>query len=96
MGEEETEKERGRKKRFASKLARLVQFLLGKQRLLSLTDQITFSTALDVNMRLLVHFPVSPDEQRIELGPHHGQAQLYHRGLVTLGKVQGGEIMSML
>lgn len=58
VGEEETEKERGRKKRFTSIPARLVQFLLGKQKLLGLTDQITFSTALDMNMRLLVHFPV--------------------------------------
>lgn len=57
-GGEETEKERGRKKRFASKPARLVQFLLGEQRLLGLTDQITFSTALHMNIRLLIHFPV--------------------------------------
>lgn len=62
----------------------------GKQRLLGLFEQIIFSAALEMNMRLFVHFPMRPDEWMVELGPHPGQARLYHRDLVTSARFRVG------
>lgn len=55
--EEEEEKERGKRGLVAIQPDRFCSFW-GKQRCLGLFDQITFSAALEMNIRFSVHFPM--------------------------------------